>query len=150
MNTHSTERLFKGVPDLSQRAYRNNGVLKKAFAIQAIMMDVFIIVGAFAHLLQDNRRYAVQGTLGRNAIIREHRPTIHVLIVRQVREADYAVNILNAMKKDLSYQGPQIEHSRVEQYLLGKWQLWILKLRLTLASSMYTLGMNLVCHNPLL
>ncbi|KNC95831.1 uncharacterized protein SPPG_09577 [Spizellomyces punctatus DAOM BR117] len=123
MIPNQSEKAIKGTIELSQKVYRNAQIFRRALSIQSTIFDLFLFVGVFAHLLQDNRRYAAQ--------------------VRQVREADYVVNAINAFKKDLSYQGPQAEFTRIETYLLSKWQLWILKLRLALASSMYTIGMNL-------
>ncbi|KAI8821098.1 uncharacterized protein EV422DRAFT_53275 [Fimicolochytrium jonesii] len=122
MTSNSSEKSPKGPFDLSQRVYRNIGTFRKALSIQSMLLDIFLFVKSYAHLLQDNRRYVVQ--------------------VRQVREADYVVNTIGAIKKDMSYQGQQADFVRVEQYLAAKWKLWILKLKLALGCSMYTLGMT--------
>ncbi|KAJ3020639.1 hypothetical protein HKX48_000485 [Thoreauomyces humboldtii] len=124
MSTNSQDKSGKANLDYTQKVFKNSGNFDRAWRIQSMLMDLFTFVSVYAHLLQDNRRYAVQ--------------------VRQVREADYVVNTLGAMKKDLSYQGMQADIHRVEQYLVGKWQLWILKLKLALGSSTYCISMNLM------
>ncbi|KAI9090171.1 hypothetical protein DFS34DRAFT_376408 [Phlyctochytrium arcticum] len=123
MMSNSSEKSLRGATDLSQKVFRNSQVFRRAMVIQSIMADLFDFVRVFSHLLQDNHRFAVQ--------------------IRQVREADYVVTGINNFKKDLMYQGPQADFNKVEHYLLSKWQLWILKLRMSLASSLYTVGMGL-------
>ncbi|KAI8912985.1 hypothetical protein DFJ77DRAFT_63797 [Powellomyces hirtus] len=132
MSTNSVDKSGKANLDLSQKVFKNSGNFERAWNVQSMIKDLFIFISVYAHMLQDNRRYAIQ--------------------VRQVREADYVVNTMSAIKKDISYQGPQADICRVEQYLNAKWQLWILKLKLALGSSTYTIAMNLMpkAHGHLL
>ncbi|KAJ3140712.1 hypothetical protein HDU90_008015 [Geranomyces variabilis] len=126
MSTNFQDKSGKGNLDYAQKVFKNSGNFERAWNVQSMILDLFMFVSVYAHMLQDNRRYAVQ--------------------VRQVREADYVVNTIGAMKKDISYQGQQADVNRVEQYLAAKWQLWILKLKLALGSSTYTIAMNLMPH----
>ncbi|KAJ3155281.1 hypothetical protein HDU86_004371 [Geranomyces michiganensis] len=126
MSSNFQDKSGKANLDYSQKVFKNGGIFERAWNVQSMILDLFIFVSVYAHMLQDNRRYAVQ--------------------VRQVREADYVVNTIGAMKKDISYQGQQADVNRVEQYLAAKWHLWILKLKLALGSSTYSVAMNLMPH----
>ena len=62
-----------------------------------------------------------------------------------MREIDYINTAMNQIKKDISFQGQQIEYSKIENYLSGKWKLWFFKIRLAIASAGYTVHVKLVC-----
>ncbi|KAJ3291858.1 hypothetical protein HK104_005749 [Borealophlyctis nickersoniae] len=110
--------------DTSQKLFQNSLIFQRSYNLQSMLFDLFSLVGIYGHLLQDNNRYGGS--------------------VAQIREAEYAVNTLNAVKKDMSYQGPQAEYARAESYLFSKWNMWYLKLKLAIASSMYILDMNMM------
>ena len=70
-----------------------------------------------------------------------------IMLVKELREADYVVNNVSMMKRDISSQGDKAEFSRVKAYLQSKWQYWFLKLYLMLSTSIGSLEMNLVIMN---
>ncbi|KAJ3193176.1 hypothetical protein HK101_005301 [Irineochytrium annulatum] len=52
--------------------------------------------------------------------------SLYMQSVRELREVDYVVNVMLQIKKDLSYQGAQADFTKVESYLIEKYQLWVI------------------------
>ena len=67
-----------------------------------------------------------------------------------MREADYVVNQISNIKRELSTQGDQLEFARVKEYLFDKWQFWHLKLHLMVSTCLNSLEMNLLSDSVFL
>ena len=64
--------------------------------------------------------------------------------VKELREADYIVNMAGSIKKELLSQGERADYNRVKKYMLDKWQYWYLRVHIMVAASIHSLEMNLV------
>ncbi|KAL2919593.1 hypothetical protein HK105_200505 [Polyrhizophydium stewartii] len=117
------DKPHKGAIDLSHRIFRNPQIFLKSAKIHSLIFEIYSIVSVFAHLLQDNRRYAAS--------------------VKQLREADYVVSTMNLIKRDLLNQGEPADYTRVHNFLAAKWQFWFLKLKYAISSSINVLEMNM-------
>ncbi|TPX51275.1 hypothetical protein SeLEV6574_g00407 [Synchytrium endobioticum] len=114
----------RSITDTARRAFRNSLVYRRSLTMYTLVYDILVMLSRVANLLMENSKF--------------------VSSARTIREADYVVAALNSMKKDLSYQGSQADYERVERYLLMRWGLLRLRLKLSLTTSMYALKMNLL------
>ncbi|TPX37057.1 hypothetical protein SmJEL517_g00863 [Synchytrium microbalum] len=129
---HITEIILGLVPtdkggraaDVSRRAFRNSLLYRRSLIMYTLVLEILTMFSRVAVLLQENRKF--------------------VSSVKTIREADYVVQAMNSIKKDLSYQGQQADYERVERYLLLRWGLLRLRLKLSLTMSLYALKMNLM------
>lgn len=64
--------------------------------------------------------------------------------VKELREADYIVNVAGSIKKEIMSQGEKADYNRVKRYMLDKWQYWYLRVNIMLSTSIHSLEMNLV------
>ncbi|KAJ3128094.1 hypothetical protein HK098_005148 [Nowakowskiella sp. JEL0407] len=109
-------------PAESNLIVKNTQIFKKSHEINELLLDLLRMIKLFAHYLQDNNRY--------------------ISSVKQLRKIDYASTHLTSLKKDLQSFGLQADFDKVLSYISSRWQIWSWKLKLSIASSMYTLEMN--------
>lgn len=88
------------------------------------MLESYQLIIMYAKLLQDNKRYNSS--------------------VQELREADYIVNTMIQMKRDLLAQGLVADHLRVAPFFSAKWQYWTLKWRYTCSMTWHALENTIV------
>ncbi|KAJ3231446.1 hypothetical protein HDU81_003753 [Chytriomyces hyalinus] len=118
------DKISKSNTDMTTKFYHNGNVFSKSIRVQKLVMEILRCVCLFASLLCDNGRF--------------------VKSVRDLREAEYIINIMNGIKKDLLHHGTQIDFEQAEKYLSSKWELWFMRTRLALLSVGYATMMKLM------
>lgn len=108
------EKQFKGQGSLDCTLFKNSQIYLKSTKIFSLLFNIYMflltkirLIIHYSRLLQGNTRY-------RQA-------------VKDLRQADYIVNQMTQMKRDLLSQGSVADFSRIESYFSTKWSFWILK-----------------------
>ncbi|KAI8813737.1 hypothetical protein BJ742DRAFT_377219 [Cladochytrium replicatum] len=104
--------------------FRNSLVFQCSTDLQTLIFELFQLICTSSKYVQDNSK--------------------NMDSVKSLREAEYVVTVLNSMKKDLSFQGDNAEYSRVQAYLQTRWNLWILRVKAILSTSIYGLEMEMM------
>lgn len=73
-----------------------------------------------------------------------HQVVSFLSIVAEIREADYIVNSMNFIKRDLLAQGENAEYNRAYKALLYRWQYWTLKWKYYIAVCSNCLAYHMV------
>ena len=118
------EKTQKATNDLSLNAFKNPQIYQKSTKINLLLYELFSVMVVFADLLQNNRKYTGS--------------------VKQLRVADYVVNNLNLLKRDIFTQGEKAEYGRVEPFIASRWNYWYLKLKFGIGKAMHALDVALV------
>ncbi|KAJ3223363.1 hypothetical protein HK099_001239 [Clydaea vesicula] len=130
---HLTEILVKVTENLSQPndiselAYENSGIWSKALQLHYLVYDIYNIVQIFAQMIQNNSKNSSA--------------------VCQLRVSEFVYNTMGAIKADLTTMGQRVDYNRVLNYLIGKWQFWMLKIRFAISFVKYSLTLNLKEHS---
>jgi hypothetical protein len=98
---------------------KNNQLFAKGIRLNSLLRDIFHIVACTSNILQNNKRYSAAGISLDN-------------IVSELREADYIVNNMNQIKRDILLQGENAEYVRTFKGLTLRWQFWMVKWKTSL------------------
>ena len=118
------EKQQKNITSIDQLVFRNSQVYLKSSKVYAYIFEIYWLVIIYSKLLQDNKRYAAT--------------------VKELREADYIVNVMMQIKRDLMAQGPVADYVRVEAFFANRWQYWYLKWKYTISMGMNVLESKIV------
>ncbi|KAI8608227.1 hypothetical protein BC830DRAFT_1156088, partial [Chytriomyces sp. MP71] len=118
------DKTSKPNPDMTTRFYHNGHVYLKSIRVQKLLFEILRCVCVFASLLCDNGRF--------------------VKSVRDLREAEYIINVMNGIKKDLLHHGTPIDFEQAENHLTQKWEMWFMRTRLALLTVGYATMMKLM------
>jgi hypothetical protein len=115
------EKSSKVNSSLEQVIFRNPKIFTKSAAIYMLIYEIYWMVSMYAKILISNQRLAGNAS--------------------KIREADYIVNIMTQIKRDLLLQGSSADYDRVRAYLHGKWHFWYLKWKLTVSTALFEIEM---------
>ena len=111
---------------MTNRVYFNTDIWSKAISIHSMIFDIYTNIVMVANLIQDKTKYSAN--------------------VCQLRIAEYVINAMMSIKKEILIQGAKADFVRLENYLKGKWTVWSTRTKFALEFVTYSLKMNMVFY----